>query len=119
MDRAETGRRGEAVAAQYYRKRGCRLQAHNYRTRFGELDLVVEDGEILVVCEVKTRRHGNRISGAEAVDFYKQQRIIAATQQFLQESGRGDRAVRFDVAEVTPLPEGKWQIHVIQNAFTL
>ena len=35
MDRAETGRTGEAVAARYYQKQGCELVAHNYRTRMG------------------------------------------------------------------------------------
>lgn len=40
MDRAETGRTGEAVAARYYQKQGCELVAHNYRTRMGEIDLI-------------------------------------------------------------------------------
>ena len=39
MDAAETGRKGEAVAARYYQQRGCLLLAHDYRTRMGEMDL--------------------------------------------------------------------------------
>ena len=43
MDRAETGRTGEAVAARYYQKQGCELVAHNYRTRMGEIDLILRE----------------------------------------------------------------------------
>ena len=55
MDRAETGRTGEAVAARYYQKQGCELVAHNYRTRMGEIDLILREPDgTLVLCEVKT-----------------------------------------------------------------
>ena len=43
MDRAETGRTGEAVAARYYQKQGCELVAHNYCTRMGEIDLILRE----------------------------------------------------------------------------
>ena len=43
MNRAETGRTGEAVAARYYQKHGCELIAHNYRTRMGEIDLILRE----------------------------------------------------------------------------
>ena len=53
MDRAETGRAGEAVAARYYQKQGCELVAHNYRTRMGEIDLILREPDgTLVLCEV-------------------------------------------------------------------
>ena len=56
MDRAETGRTGEAVAARYYQKQGCELVAHNYCTRMGEIDLILREPDgTLVLCEVKTR----------------------------------------------------------------
>ena len=57
-DRAETGRQGEAAAAKYYLNRGCTLLAHNYRTRMGELDLVLREEDTIVICEVKTRTPG-------------------------------------------------------------
>ena len=56
MNRAETGRRGEAAAARWYQKQGCRLLAHNFHTRMGELDVVVQEPDgTIVICEVKTR----------------------------------------------------------------
>ena len=56
MDAAETGRKGEAVAARYYQQRGCLLLAHDYRTRMGEIDLILREPDgTIVLCEVKTR----------------------------------------------------------------
>ena len=56
--RHSLGRRGEALAAEHLERLGYRIVARNHRTRFGELDLVVTDDEVLVFCEVKTRRAG-------------------------------------------------------------
>jgi putative endonuclease len=56
--RRTLGRLGEQLAAEHFANRGCRLLARNHQTRFGELDLVVADGETLIFCEVKTCRAG-------------------------------------------------------------
>src|SRR3954467_7732494 len=52
------GRRGEELAADHFERLGFEVLARNHRTRFGELDLVVFDGETIVFVEVKTRRAG-------------------------------------------------------------
>jgi putative endonuclease len=56
--RHSLGRLGEQLAAEHFARLGCRILARNHHTRFGELDLVVADGETLVFCEVKTCRAG-------------------------------------------------------------
>jgi putative endonuclease len=57
--RHDLGRHGEALAAEHFERLGYRVLARNHRTRYGELDLVLTDGEALVFCEVKTRRLGS------------------------------------------------------------
>ena len=100
MNRAETGRKGEAAAAKFYLQQGCRLLAHNFRTRMGELDVVVQEPDgTIVICEVKTRAEGSLTTPAEAVDKAKQRRLIRAAQSYLQVNGLSDAPVRFDVAE--------------------
>lgn len=118
MSGADLGRTGEAVAARYYQKQGYLLLAHNYRTRMGELDLVLKKGNLIVICEVKTRSPGAPVSGREAVDLHKQRRILAAASQYLAASPFRDCPVRLDVAEVMPRPQGGWLVHCIENAFT-
>ena len=70
----DIGRKGEALAAKYYMRRGYLLLNHNYRTRMGELDLVLyKDGQ-LVFAEVKTRAGRMLDAPAAAVDARKQRR---------------------------------------------
>lgn len=116
MDRYEQGQRGEAAAAKYYLDRGCRLLAHDYRTRQGELDLVIEDGGVIVIVEVKTRGERARFAPAQAVDRPKQRRILLAAQRYLQQNRLTERQVRFDVIEVIHAAGG-YRVHCIKNAF--
>ena len=56
--RTSLGRLGEQLAADHFERLGWRILARNHHTRFGELDLVAVDGDVLVFCEVKTVRLG-------------------------------------------------------------
>lgn len=114
---AELGHKGESVAAKYYIENGYLLMNHNYRTRLGEIDLILYKEGILVFAEVKTRTSTKRLAPAQAVDYYKQKRIIAAAQIYLQSSPYADATIRFDVVEVIP-SQNKWQIHCIRDAFS-
>ena len=113
MNRANLGHTGEAVAAKYYIRQGYLLLNHNYRTRMGELDLILYKADTIVFAEVKTRTSAQRAAPAEAVDYYKQQRLIAAAGQYLQQSPYADANIRFDVVEVLPAGSG-WQVHCIR-----
>ena len=111
----DVGHTGEAVAAKYYQQRGWLLLNHNYRTRLGELDLILYKENTLVFAEVKTRTGAMLDRPAAAVDARKQNRLILAAQQYLQHSPYRDAAIRFDVVEVTPAARG-WQVHCIPGA---
>ena len=75
---------------------GLEIVARNYRTRFGEIDLIARDGETLVFVEVRLRS-SDRFGGAAAsVDGHKRARIISAAQHFLSRLGRNPPC-RFDV----------------------
>lgn len=108
------GSQAESLARRYLEQRGLRFVAANYRTRRGEIDLVMTDGTILVFVEVRFRRNGRFGSAVESVDRHKRQRVIAAASGFIQSHGKyRDRQCRFDVVGVT---DG--QIEWIDNAFT-
>ena len=118
MNRAQTGQKGEAAAAKYYQQQGCALMAHNFRTRQGELDLVLREPDgTIVICEVKTRSADALARPAAAVDAAKQRRLVRAAQVWLQQNDLSDAPVRFDVAEVIPLDSGRWMVHIIRGAF--
>ena len=66
---------GEAVAGEYLRKKHYTLVAAGYRSRFGEIDLIVKDRKFLVFVEVKLRKNGRFAQALEYVDRRKQDRI--------------------------------------------
>jgi putative endonuclease len=117
MDRrADRGMAGEEVAASWYLARGFRIVTRNWRCAAGEIDLLVARGELLVICEVKTRR-GNAFGGGyEAVGRQKQRKLRQLAELFLQASSTRPIAVRFDVASVALGARGA-DIEVFQDAF--
>lgn len=114
------GRFGELVTAEYLREQGYIIVKKNYRDRFGEIDIIAENRDTLVFVEVKTRSEDAWFSGREAVDFYKQKRIVMTANAFAQRIHL-DLPFRFDVSEVTLFRdnEGKlsYRIHYIPSAF--
>ena len=84
--RHSIGRLGERLAAEHFERLGYTVLARNYRTRFGELDLVATDDDVLVFCEVKTRRAN--LAGREpweALHPAKQRQVRAMGAAFLAE----------------------------------
>jgi len=117
MDRrASTGAAGEDAAAERYAARGYSVVARNWRCRLGELDLVLERGGELVVCEVKTRTGDGFGGGHEAVTSRKQAKLRALGEAFLLASGRRPQVVRFDVASVRAR-RNRYDVELFEDAF--
>lgn len=94
------GQQGENRAAQYYERLGGTVLARNVRSRFGEIDLIVEIGPTQVVfVEVKTRST-EYFGGAESVTPRKLARIRRMAGQWLQENAAKFYQIRIDVVEI-------------------
>lgn len=103
----------------HLRRRGYKLLVSNYRSRWGEIDLVCRHGEILAFVEVKTRGPHALASPGAAVNASKQRRLIRTAQAYLQELPGRDIAGRFDVVEVLLTPGKKPECRLIPAAFVL
>ena len=115
MDSTSRGREAETRAWQYLQERGLRLLQRNYRSRRGEIDLVLQDQDSLVFVEVRYRRESRFGSGAESVDRRKQSKLIACAQHYLQTYPKTARQpCRFDVVSVGG---SSGSIEWIRNAF--
>jgi len=90
---------GEALAAQYLRKKGYKLVAAGYRCRFGEIDLIVRDRKFLVFVEVKLRKSDSFAKAYEYVDRRKQDRIRITASHYLSENAT-ELQPRFDIIEI-------------------
>ena len=107
---------GEALAAESLRQRGCRLAAH---CRFGEIDLIAWDGDVLCFVEVKTRSNTDMGLPREYVTPAKQRRLKKTALYYLCEK-QLDCPARFDVAEVyadSPYSRENVRIEYLENAF--
>ena len=97
-------------------RRGYRLVERNYRTRYGELDLILREGDTLVFVEVKLRRGLGFGDPIEAVTPRKQTTIRALAEQYLSDRDPAFDAIRFDVVAI--LVEGDQpRVHHLRDAF--
>ena len=113
------GRWGEALAADFLRKKGWEILDAGWRCRFGELDLVAREGDCLCFVEVKLRKSDRFAPGRAFVDRGKQERIRTTAELYLAQNPT-KRQPRFDVAEVYA-PQGtataQPKIVYLENAF--
>lgn len=111
------GSYGEEIAASYLKKQGYRILEQNYRKRYGEIDIIAEDGEDIVFVEVKTRKSDLFGSPFEAVDTRKQHRMSRVALAYLHSRKMSDRSARFDVVAVMVRAGMSLSVEVIRNAF--
>ena len=98
-------------------RRGYVVRERNWRCPEGELDMVAEQGEMLVFVEVRTRRGDRFGTPEESITLAKRAHLIAAAQAYLQAHSLQDRDWRIDVVAVEMSAQGRlWRVDVIENA---
>lgn len=90
------GAAGEEYAAGVLADLGYEIKARNFRSRYGEVDIIAQKDGVIAFVEVKSRRAGSAVSGFEAVTRGKQRKIIATAMWYLK-ARRCDLQPRFDV----------------------
>lgn len=114
-----SGAWGEALAADYLRKKHYKTVAQGYSCKFGEIDLIVQDRKYLVFVEVKTRKSADFARAREYVDARKQDRIRITASMYLAQNPTRLQP-RFDIIEIYA-PEGtatlKPEICHMEDAF--
>ncbi len=114
------GTAGEQRAVEDLRRRGYRIVAKNYRSPFGELDIIAEHDGSVVFVEVKARSGPHpAVPAAFAVNRAKQSHIIKAAQHFLKRRRWVSRPCRFDVAVIHDPSQPTMSIEWIEGAFVV
>ncbi len=78
-----SGTRAEQLAAQFLQQHGLKLLQQNYRCRFGEIDLILQDGDTLVFAEVRLRSRGDFGGAGASINTVKQGKLVRAAQHYL------------------------------------
>lgn len=112
------GNEGEKSASDFLCRNGYSIIEKNYRTRYGEIDIIAKDGGTVVFVEVKTRRGSSLYGPPEfAVDSRKQNQIIKTALSYIAFKKINSSGFRFDVVSITR-GNGKDRIELIKNAFS-
>jgi len=108
------GMRAERLALRYLKQQGLKLIVKNFRCKYGEIDLVMQDQDTLVFVEVRFRKKSDYGTGLESVDSHKQQRIFHTSRYFLQKNFSAKYFnIRFDMIAV----DATFKINWIKSAF--
>jgi len=112
---AQLGWRGEETVRRWLERRGFVFVERNFRTRYGEIDLIMRDGDVLVFIEVKTRRSRTFGAPEESISERKLERMEAAAEAFCQRHAQiGPRRIDLAACEWTDWRDG-WQIRYTRN----
>lgn len=116
----DIGKFGENEARKFLENKGYSFVESNFFSAYGEIDLIMRQGDIIVFVEVKLRRGRRFGTAADAVNLRKLRKLAKTIQIWLASHNGTDAIVRFDVVEVyaeKPYIEGKSEINHIINAF--
>ena len=118
--RGRLGQWGEGHARRYLEGKGYTVEATNYRSRWGEVDIVARHGEELVFIEVRTRRGAAFGTPEESVTAAKSRRLIATAQDYLQTHGLEQSQWRVDLVSIRLDVAGKLLgVNHLENAVEL
>ena len=115
-DRYQYGTIAEKTVLEYLTRKGLVRLNNNYRSRYGEIDLIMKENDTIIFIEVRYRSNTRFVDPIETIDKMKIQKIILTSQKFLQEFSDLGKFYRFDVITLTgdlESPEIQW----IKNAF--
>jgi putative endonuclease len=112
----EFGRKSEALAEEYLKRKGFRILKRNYRYGHKEIDLIGKVGNTIVFVEVKGGRSKDFGAPQERVNQRKQKNLIEAASDFIQKNDVSGCDFRFDVLAIS-YEKGKETVEHIENAF--
>ena len=113
----EKGNIGENIAAEYLKDNGYSILFRNFRTRFGEIDIIGEEHGYIVFIEVKARKNFQMGLPCESVSINKQRRIARMASLYIAINNLSDRNFRFDIVEMILDGENAKYIRILKDAF--
>jgi len=116
--RIDIGKRGETLAISFLKKNGYRIIESNFRCRYGEIDIVAQDGKTVAFIEVKTKTSNRFGSPTQAIDSRKQRQVSKTALAYISQKRLTNYSARFDVVGIN-IKGSNSEIELIKNAFEL
>ena len=111
------GKRGEIFAREFLKNKGFEFLCSNYHSRYGEIDIIMQNDKYIIFVEVKTRRAGSMVRGLESVSKNKREKLTKTAYVYLL-NNPSEKQPRFDVVEIIKDYKMKTvKINHLENAF--
>ena len=117
MDRQKKGQHGESAALRFLQRHNLELLETNFHTRWGEIDLVMRDGDSVVFVEVRYRGNTSHVDALTSIDARKQQKLCRSAAMYLSRFAHSETPARFDVVAISESTHNEHRIQWIRNAF--
>lgn len=108
---------GEMLVITYLENMNYEILDKNYKTKFGEIDIIAKDKKEYVFIEVKTRTSSKYGMPSEAVNFNKEKHIKKSSQVYVYLNNLENKYIRYDVIEVYFINKNKYYINHLKNNF--
>lgn len=116
MKRKNLGKLGEKLAVKELKKNKYKILERNFRSPFGEIDIIAQEGDVLVFIEVKTRWSQRFGAPEEAITPWKLRRLIRASQDYQSLHPELPELMRLDLVAIDFSPGGEiGEIRIIKN----
>lgn len=114
---SDLGKKGELFVAQFLREKGFTILALNEISKFGEIDIIAAQDDLIAFVEVKLRKNPLFHISAVIVPS-KQLKIIKTAKWYIYTNKINEKILRFDAALVSVYSDDNYKIEYIENAFT-
>ena len=119
MHSRDIGALGEKIAAEYLTSLGYMIRERNFRSREGEIDIIAEKDDFLVLIEVRTRTSNSYGTPEESVTTQKKERLIALAEAYIEDRDDLPSSWRIDVVAIELGPKRKVaRLEIIENAIS-
>ncbi len=115
----QIGQHGEDLAVVYLKQQGYRILERNFKTKYGEIDIIAQEGSTLCFVEVKTRSSEDYGTPFESISKPKQYKLSRVALGYLKYKKLFDVEARFDVISVLKEKGTDYKIEIIKDAFDL
>lgn len=113
----KSGNKAETFACKFLSRKGYKIISRNYRTKFGEIDIIAQDEDILCFVEVKYRKNSDFGNPEDFVDFRKQKKLLKTAKIYLAQKRISEVNIRFDIIGLVSDSKNKYIAKLIKNAF--
>lgn len=115
MNKKELGKRGEEIASEYLKKLGYKIITKNFKTKYGEIDLIFEKNDSIIFVEVRTKSNLNILSPEESLTSKKFDRLKKSSLEYLSLNGKKYKNIKFEFIGILYYSDENYKLNHLKD----